>query len=71
MNIQKTWSTIIFSQGDVEVEVSMNYMTKKFTICNIGEDQRIYFGNDHVEEGINRAKCIMAAMKYIKQELEA
>jgi hypothetical protein len=71
MNTQKTWLTIHFYQGDAEIEATLNYKTKGFTLSHSSNDHSVTFGNDgdSIKDAIDRAKCVNAALKFIKQEL--
>jgi hypothetical protein len=73
MTSQKTWLTIHFYQGDAEIEATLNYHTKTFTLTHGHNDQNVTFGNegDDIATAIDRAKCVMSALKFIKTELEA
>ena len=72
MKTQRTWATIIFTHEDASVEASINYQTKSYCISQKNEDQHVVFKSDSVDglitTSINRAKCVTAALKYIKKE---
>lgn len=71
MTIQKTWLTIKFMQGSAYVEASFNYETGKYYLLHGSNDRNVTFGNDGEDIGvaIDRAKCVMAALKFIDKEL--
>lgn len=71
MTQEKTWLTINFFQGDATIEATLNYRTKDYTLTHGHNDQNVTFGRngDTIKDSIDRAKCVMAALKFIKQEL--
>ena len=71
MKSQKTWHTIHFYTGDAEVEATLNYKTKKFSLTHSNNDENVTFGKDgeSISTALQRARCVMAALQYIKKEL--
>ena len=71
MTIVKTWATVHFNHGKATIEATLNYSTNSFSITHGCNDQNVTFGNnyDDIETAIDRAKCVISALKYIKQEL--
>jgi len=71
MKSQKTWHTIHFYTGDAEVEATLNYKTKKFSLTHSNNDENVTFGKDgeSISIALQRARCVMAALQYIKKEL--
>lgn len=72
MRSQKTWLTIHFTEGDVEVEATLNYATKSFNLSHGSNDMNVTFNSeeDSMNNCLARAKCVTAALNYIKQELK-
>lgn len=71
MKIRKTWAHIFFCEGEVQVEVMMNYEDKSYTLMTENEDQLIAIkseSDESIQNSIDKAKCATAALKYIKQE---
>lgn len=71
MKSYKTWLTIYFCEDDAIIEATMNYETKQYYLSHGNNDRSVTFGNDKedIKTSINRVKCAMSALKYIKQEL--
>ena len=72
MRQQKTWLTIHFIEGDVGIEATLNYETKKFSLTHGSNDENVTFRSDQderIKTHLDRAKCVMAALKYIQSEL--
>lgn len=76
MKIKKTWLTVYFTEGNATVELNINYETKAYDIkqsCEEGVRFRSNYANTPAEPFIfnfNKAECVMAALKFVKQELE-
>jgi hypothetical protein len=70
MKIQKEWLTVHFKEGKANIAVDMNYITKSFNLSHGHNDQNVTFTNeDKLEVLFDRAKCVNAALKFIKLEL--
>lgn len=71
MKIQKTWFHVRFSHGNAYIELSGNYETKKFDMYHGNNDNNITFNGDSSDFQIlfDRAKCVIAALKYAQKEL--
>lgn len=70
MTFHKTWATVFFTQGEVEIEATFNYETKGFSLTHSDNDLNVTFKDENIDIAIDRAKCVMAALKYIKSKLE-
>ena len=71
MTTQKTWLTINFYQGDVYIESTLNYEKQSFSLTHGNNDNNVKFNSDtdSIKDALDRAKCVSAALKFIKQEL--
>lgn len=74
MKTIKTWLTVKFEEKDAYVEACLNYETGVFYLTHDSNDCNVIFksggyAKESVETSINRAKCVMAALKFIKQEI--
>jgi hypothetical protein len=75
LKIKKTWLTAYFTHGSASVEVTLNYQTGAYDIKQNGEEGvrfRSKYANTPlvaIEINIDRAKCVMAALRFIKGEL--
>jgi hypothetical protein len=73
MTTEKTWLIINFYHGNAMIEASLNYKTKDYYLTHGSNDRNVTFGNngDDIQSSIDRAKCVTAALKFIKEELFA
>jgi hypothetical protein len=72
---QKTWLTIHFESKLAHIEVTINYKTRSFVLTHGSNDQNVTFTSEG-KNAINdmmaaeeRAKCVNAALLFIKKEL--
>lgn len=76
MKAQKTWSEIHFIEGEVEIEATINYKTKQFSLTHANNDENVTYNSDgkkaveDMKAAMIRNKCVAEALKYIKKELE-
>jgi len=72
MKQQKTWLTVHFYEGEAEIELTINYETKKFSMSHGSNDNNVTFNGDASDFKIHtdRVKCVSAALKFAKQELD-
>lgn len=74
MKQQKTWLTIHFTEGEVQIEATLNYSTKSYSLTHGNNDNNVLFtsgcDNFEIQKSFDRLKCVNAALKFIKQELE-
>lgn len=68
MTIQHTWSTVIFREKEAYIEATLNYEKQSFSLSHGNNDQNVTFDDD-IDIALDRAKCVTAALKYIKAEL--
>lgn len=75
IKLQRTEARFIICASDAdyniiaEVEGVLNYETKKYSITH-GENDGVAFGeNDNIETSIDRARCVLSALKYIQKEI--
>lgn len=71
--MQKTWVTVHFMEGSVEIEADFNYETKAFSLSHGSNDDNVTFNSkdgDSIKSCFDRARCVIAALKYIKSELQ-
>lgn len=67
---------IHFYEGDVEIEATINYKTKQFSLTHANNDENVTYNSDgenaveDMKSAITRNKCVAEALKYIKKELE-
>jgi hypothetical protein len=69
MRIQKTWLTVNFCHGDAYIEATLNYDTLNYSLTHGHNDRNVTFSDEDIQLSIDRAKCVTAALKFIKQEL--
>jgi hypothetical protein len=71
MTQEKTWLIVNFSHGNSMIEATLNYKTKDYSLTHGSNDQNVTFGRngDDIQSSIDRAKCVTAALKFIKEEL--
>lgn len=74
ITIEKEWQTVRVSMGDVSIDADFNYETKKYYLSHGTNDMSVTFKADigsteSIEKHINRAKCVIATLEYIKKEL--
>lgn len=71
MKVIKTWQEVKFIEGKAEIDLSFNYQSNDYSLSHGHNDQNVTFdqGDENISVSIDRAKCVMAALKYIKQEL--
>jgi hypothetical protein len=72
MKMQKTWASAVFSEGDARIEVSFNYDTDSYNLTHGNNDNNVTFNGGDSESmalHLDRAKCVAAALRYIKSEL--
>jgi hypothetical protein len=73
MKSQKTWLTINFYEGEADIEATLNYETKSYVLTHLHNDNNVTFKSEEdasITVSLDRAKCVMAALKFIKTELE-
>jgi hypothetical protein len=72
MKQQKTWLTIHFYEGESTIELTINYLTKKFSMAHGDNDMNVTFNGDSSNFKIHtdRVKCVTAALSFAKKELE-
>jgi hypothetical protein len=71
MKIQKTWLTVHFTEGDANIELTINYQTKKFVMTHGSNDSNVTFngGEEEFKLMTDRIKCVSAALSFAKKEL--
>lgn len=75
MKIVKTWLTVHFVDNDVEIEATLNYSTRKFSLTHGSNDENVTFNSagenaiNDMDTAIRRNKCVTAALNFIKKEL--
>lgn len=69
MKIVKTWVTVHFLEGEAEIEASLNYENKSYSLSHGSNEFKSYGSNNVIKKHIDRAKCVNAALNYIKKEL--
>jgi len=75
MKIKKTWATVHFIEGDIEIEATLNYETKSFYLSHGCNDRNVTYKSDgknsrvDLDAAIVRNKCVSSALIYIKKEL--
>jgi len=71
MKMQFTWLNVNFYEGYAMVEAAINYETKSYSLTHGSNDGSCTFSNEdeNIKKSIDRAKCVMAALKFIQQEL--
>lgn len=72
MEKKKTWLTVIFKHGKAKIEASFNYDTKTYYLSHGSNDKNVTFTNEDkdINISIDRAKCVMAALKFIREETQ-
>lgn len=72
MKAQKTWLTINFYKGKAEVELTINYETKTFSMTHGRNDNNITFNGKAPDFKVHedRLKCVAAALAFAKKELK-
>jgi hypothetical protein len=72
MKHQKTWLTVHFYEGKATIELTINYLTKKFTMTHGNNDENVTFNGDSTDFKVHtdRVKCVTAALYFAKKELE-
>ena len=73
MKIQKNWLIVNFTHNKATIEASLNYANKSYSLTHDNNDRNVTFTSD-LDESIgvaeDRAKCVVAALKFIRQELD-
>lgn len=72
MIIEKQESTIRFSQGEAYIDLNIDYELSTYRMYHGNNDNNVTFNGaaDTIKEDTDRAKCVLAALKYVKTELE-
>lgn len=73
MKIIKSWTNFKVTEGEAAVEYELNYVDKTFYIIEEHEESPNFKTDEATSEEMkfmmDKAKCIMAALKHIKSEL--
>ena len=72
MKQQKTWLTVNFYEGKSNIELTINYQTKSFSMAHGSNSMNVTFNGDANDFKIHtdRVKCVTAALLFAKKELE-
>ena len=57
--------------NDSVIEMDMNYETRQYYMSSGTEDRNVSFKSDDggsIDKHLDRAKCVIAALEYIKKE---
>lgn len=70
---QKTWLTVHFTEGESTIEATLNYEKKSYSLTHGSNDENVVFSSEcdnyEIKRSFDRSKCVIAALKYIKDEL--
>lgn len=75
MKVIKTWLTVHFVDADVEIEATLNYSTRKFSLTHGSNDENVTYKSggenaiNDIDAALRRNKCVTAALNFIKKEL--
>lgn len=75
MKVKKTWLTVHFIEGDVEIEATLNYATRTFSLTHGVNDENVTYKStgdnaiNDMDAAIRRNKCVASALLFIKKEL--
>lgn len=76
MKIKKTWLTVHFIEADVEIEATLNYSTRNFSLTHGSNDENVTYKSsgenaiNDMDAALRRNKCVTAALNFIKKELD-
>lgn len=73
--VSKKWNTIVVTLNEAVIEADFNHETKKYYMSHGSNDMNVTFNADPgtaetIAKHIDRAKCVIAALEYIKKELK-
>jgi len=71
MKIQRTWATVHFQYKNADIELTLNYQTKEYTLTHGSNDNNVTFNGkiSDIHRHLNRLKCVSAVLKYVQTEL--
>lgn len=73
VKIKKTWLEVYFTATQLgttpqTIELSLNYDTKEYTMCN-GHEESVSFKGDNIHESKLKMKALDECLKFIQKEL--
>jgi hypothetical protein len=68
---QKTWLEVRFTEGEISVDLTINYEKKTFSISHGSNDNCVTYSGDEGELPIafTRHKLVLAALDYANKQL--
>jgi hypothetical protein len=71
--VTKKWETIVVTMNNAVIDADFNYIDGTYYMSSPHQDSNVTFKSDDggtIQDHIDRAKCVIAALEHIKEQLK-